>query len=141
MLSAVADADGSTEDPFPEERRRRQRLAVATSVEQSPRLCPIFFLQQLNRHRWRKISAMWRSCIVGYALALTELQRAERLLSLSDNAPDLIKELRNPGHANWDPLENPESLLLEVESELLIRDVQEDIARQMREAAENVTCN
>ncbi|KAK5203295.1 hypothetical protein LTR41_010938 [Exophiala xenobiotica] len=115
MLSAVADADGATEDPVPEERRQ----ASSSHLD-----C------QLNRHRWRKISAEWRSCIVGYALALTELQRAERLL---------IKELRNPGHANWDPLEDPESLLLEVESGLLIRDVQEDIALQMREVAENAT--
>ncbi|KAJ6041580.1 hypothetical protein N7460_006970 [Penicillium canescens] len=45
---------------------------------------------------------------------------------------ELLKELQNPGHTNWDPFEFPETLLLEIENGILIRDVQENIAQQMR---------
>lgn len=123
ILSAVADVD----------------LAVAADIEHRPRLCPIFFLQQLSRHRWPEITVGWRHCIVQYALALIELQRAERLVNLSESLVDLAKELRNPGHTNWDPMEQPESLLMELESGCIIRDVQADIACQMRDVAENAT--
>ncbi|KKZ67076.1 hypothetical protein EMCG_07247 [[Emmonsia] crescens] len=106
--------------------------AVAHSIKQWPRLSPTFFLQQLSRGRWQKIKNDWKGCIVHYGLALIELQRAERLLGLSSNHIDLIKELLNPGHTNWNPIDYPESLLLEVESGIIIRDVQEQIAGQMR---------
>ncbi|UKZ71018.1 uncharacterized protein TrAtP1_011986 [Trichoderma atroviride] len=60
------------------------------------------------------------------------VQRAERMLSQRDNDTELVKEFLNTGHANWDPMDYPESLLLEVESGILIREVQENIASQMR---------
>ncbi|KAI0179721.1 hypothetical protein GGR52DRAFT_587251 [Hypoxylon sp. FL1284] len=47
------------------------------------------------------------------------------------NKPALINELRNPGHIDWEPLEHPEWLLLEIESEILIRPVQAQIAESM----------
>ncbi|RMZ74996.1 hypothetical protein DV737_g5547, partial [Chaetothyriales sp. CBS 132003] len=73
------------------------------------------------------------------AAGCTGEMSSERLISLLDSQVDLIKELRNPGHTNWDPFVHPESLLLEVESGFLIRDVQEEIARQMRDVVENAT--
>ncbi|TVY25882.1 hypothetical protein LHYA1_G005662 [Lachnellula hyalina] len=106
--------------------------AQAASVMQWPRLSPIFLLQQLTRCRWQKITGEWKRCIVEYGLSLTELQRAERLVSSSDNHADLIKELQNSGHQSWSPLDYPESLLLEVESGIMIREVQVRIAEQMR---------
>jgi len=106
--------------------------AIAASIKQWPRLSPIFFLQQLTRGRWQRLTSDWKRCIVQYGLALTELQRAERLASLCGNHADLIKELRNSGHTNWSPSEYPESLLLEVESGIMIREVQEQIAERMR---------
>jgi hypothetical protein len=69
---------------------------------------------------------------VQYGVVLSDLQRAERLVTLSGKNADLIKELQNSGHMNWDPLLHPESLLLEVESGITIREVQEHIAAQMR---------
>ncbi|KUL81399.1 hypothetical protein ZTR_10665 [Talaromyces verruculosus] len=60
------------------------------------------------------------------------LQRAKRLVSLVDRPEDLIQEFQNQGHSNWDPYDYPESLLLEIENGILIRDVQEEIARKMR---------
>ncbi|PGG97603.1 hypothetical protein GX51_07235 [Blastomyces parvus] len=112
----------------------QQKYANTTvNIEQRPRLSPTFFLQRLARHWWQKIGNDWKRSIVYYGVALAQLQRAERLVRLSDNHPDLIKELLNSGHTNWDPFEYPESLLLEVESGIMIREVQEQIAAQMRD--------
>ncbi|KAJ4159586.1 uncharacterized protein LMH87_007527 [Akanthomyces muscarius] len=49
------------------------------------------------------------------------------------SSTDLIKELLNSGHSNWSPLDSPESLILEIESGIMIREVQEEIASQMRD--------
>lgn len=99
----------------------------------SPRVSAKFFLGQLARKRWVHLSPAWQQAVVTYGLAIATLQRAERLLSLCGNAADLIKELLNSGHTNWYPLDYPESLLIEVESGILIREVQEEIAAQMRD--------
>ncbi|OJJ43588.1 hypothetical protein ASPZODRAFT_28243 [Penicilliopsis zonata CBS 506.65] len=98
-----------------------------------PRISPIFLLEQLSQERWHQLSACWKEAIVSYGIALTDLQRAERLLSVLHSPFDLVRELRNSGHTNWSPIEHPDSLLLEVESGILIRDVQEQIASEMRD--------
>ncbi|KAJ8128034.1 hypothetical protein O1611_g5602 [Lasiodiplodia mahajangana] len=95
-------------------------------------LCPIFFLRHLSRKGWTNISDDWKKCIVHYGVMLTQLQRANRLLDARKNSASLMKELNNPGHENWDPYEYPESLLLELENDILIRGAQEQIAAQMR---------
>lgn len=97
-----------------------------------PRVSCTFLVQQLSRKRWKHLSAAWKSSIITYGLAITGLQRAYRLLSLCGNTPDLVMELLNPGHENWHPHESPESLLMEIESGILIRKVQADIAEQMK---------
>ncbi|KAI0477366.1 hypothetical protein GGR56DRAFT_636982 [Xylariaceae sp. FL0804] len=101
-----------------------------------PRLSPIFILQQLNRHRWPTLSGAWKGCVVQYAVALTHLQRAERLLSARDHYSELLREMRNTGHT-WDPMKFPDSLLLEVESGIMIREVQEEVAAPMRASKAN----
>ncbi|KAF2835464.1 hypothetical protein M501DRAFT_432682 [Patellaria atrata CBS 101060] len=129
-ISCAVTAGDTVENLLLEQRHKAS--AVATSIQQWPRLSPILLLQQLARNRWQKITNDWKLCLVHYALALVEFQRAERLMSLSNHTADLITELRNPGHTNWDPTQHPESLLLEVESGIMIREVQEQIAREMR---------
>lgn len=106
--------------------------ATLASVSQWPRLSPNFLLEQLSRHRWHRLSLDWKRCITAWGCSITALQRAKRLASLIKNHDELLRELQNPGHTAWDPLEFPESLLLEIENGILIRDVQEDIAKQMR---------
>ncbi|KAK1020291.1 hypothetical protein LTS16_027059, partial [Friedmanniomyces endolithicus] len=93
----------------------------------------------LKRSRWSALSSHWRDAIVQYGIALTAFQRAERLLNVvrSGSDVDLISELRNTGHVNWSPHDYPESLLLEVESGVMIREVQEQIASQMRDSKGN----
>jgi hypothetical protein len=99
----------------------------------APRVSPTFLLRQLARKQWRLHSPQWRKAVATYGLILTKLQRAERMLSICDSETDLQKELLNPGHTNWEPLQYPESLLFEVEHGIMIREVQEDIASPMRE--------
>ncbi|RYP49659.1 hypothetical protein DL768_004701 [Monosporascus sp. mg162] len=109
---------------------------VAFSCYCFPRLTPILFLQQLNRHNWSKLSVGWQRCFVAHCLALTHLHRSERLLAAVGNANQLAQEMENVGHT-WDPMVLPESLLLEVESGIMIREVQEKIAAPMRNPDQN----
>lgn len=104
-----------------------------SELRHGPRLSPLLFLQQLSKGAWKLLSPDWRKCITRYGLALSALQRAERLLRAASlrSDDDLINELKNIGHRIWDPLEHPEWLLLEVESNIMIRDVQEQIASEM----------
>ncbi|KAI0007682.1 hypothetical protein F4779DRAFT_591005 [Xylariaceae sp. FL0662B] len=98
-----------------------------------PRLSPLLFLQQLKSRAWQLLSPDWRQCIAHYGLALSTYQRAARLVraAISSSDEDMIKELENVGHQSWDPHKHPEWLLLEVESGIMIRDVQAQIASEM----------
>lgn len=97
-----------------------------------PRLSPNLLLQQLTRKRFPRLPEKWKRCFLAYGRSITALQRSTRLMNLVDRPEDLVLELQNQGHSNWDPYEYPESLLLEIENGLLIRDVQEEIAQKMR---------
>ncbi|KAE8351981.1 hypothetical protein BDV28DRAFT_149490 [Aspergillus coremiiformis] len=112
--------------------QRQLCLQIVADANLWPRLSPTLFLEQLRHDRFRSIPDAWKDRIVTYGLALTRSQRATRLVDCLNNTKDLIKELQNPGHRNWSPHEFPDSLLLEIESGILIRDIQEEIARQMR---------
>lgn len=73
----------------------------------------------------------WKGCLVEYGVAISNVQRAERLVASIGNNVELLNELSNPGHQDWDPLDHPEWLLLEIENNILIRRVQAQIAREM----------
>ncbi|EFX03462.1 hypothetical protein CMQ_390 [Grosmannia clavigera kw1407] len=113
---------------------------LALRLGHSPRLSRTLLLQQLARDGWGKLQAAWKPWIVAYGLALTETQRAQRMMRLvrdSDQVKthigELLRELQNEGHTNWEAFKQPETLLLEVESGILIRAVQEDITEKMRQ--------
>jgi hypothetical protein len=105
---------------------------IAARTGQSPRISPTFWLRQLNRDRFEYLTQDWKKIVIEYGLAVTELHRARRLVALSSHPNELVEELRNCGHHNWSPIDFPETLLLEAESGLLVREVQEEIAKQMR---------
>lgn len=107
---------------------------IGVRVQHSPRLSPTFWLSQLHSDRFVHLSEAWKDTMVEYALAITSLHRARRLLALSDRFAELIEESSHAGHKNWKPEEFPETLLLEAESGILIRAEQEDIASEMRNA-------
>ncbi|EJT76895.1 hypothetical protein GGTG_06809 [Gaeumannomyces tritici R3-111a-1] len=98
-----------------------------------PRICPAFFLSQLAASRLRTIPTSWRPALIRYGLAYHDAQRAKRLLALASQSSltNLAKELENTAHQNRTPDEYPFALLIEIESNITIRKVQIDIARQM----------
>lgn len=115
---------------------------VAFAVQQSPRTPPTFWLSQLHRDRFDYLNESWKSAIIEYGLAVTNLHRAFRLFAVSKKPVELAEELGHIGHTNWSPWDFPETLLLEAESGIMVRQVQETIAKQMRDppGAENTVC-
>lgn len=105
---------------------------VGLRVQHSPRISPTFWLSHLHRDRFSRLSESWKIAIVEYGLAVTQLHRAQRLLAMSAKPADLLEELGHIGHTNWNPMDFPETLLLEAESAILIRREQEFIASHMR---------
>ncbi|KAK0717274.1 hypothetical protein B0T26DRAFT_775322 [Lasiosphaeria miniovina] len=104
-----------------------------------PRISARFLIQQLRHGLWQSVPKEWRSCLVNLALGLVYLQRAERLASCAANLPqrwgEFGREMADRGdHGNedWDLLEYPEGLLLEIEQNITIRPVQNKIAAAMR---------
>ncbi|KAG7408180.1 hypothetical protein Forpe1208_v012432 [Fusarium oxysporum f. sp. rapae] len=102
-----------------------------------PRTSPIFFLQQLRSSRWSQLPSTWQDAIIEYGQVITALQQAKRLIRFQNDPVDLLRELESSGHRNWNPREHPEWLLLECESEILIRDVQQQIAQKMIQPPDN----
>jgi hypothetical protein len=107
---------------------------VGLRVQHSPRTSQTFWLSQLHRDRFEMLPESWKSTIIAYGLAVTQLHRAQRLFVLSTKPADLMEELGHVGHSNWSPREFPETLLLEAESGILIRREQELIASYMRDS-------
>ncbi|KAL2186630.1 hypothetical protein L209DRAFT_711026 [Thermothelomyces heterothallicus CBS 203.75] len=104
-----------------------------------PRISPIFLLRRLTRDFWADLSEGWRECLANYALSLSYLQRAQRLVNASSDPSkrtELLREIQTTGtHESDDgnPLVFPENLLLELEQGILIRPVQQSIAAKMRD--------
>jgi hypothetical protein len=105
---------------------------IELCTDHAIRLSPQFWLRQLHRDRFESLSDAWKSIIIRYGVAVTHLHRAQRLVALSNTPADLYEELRHVGHSNWDPLQFPETLLLEAESGIMVRKEQELIASHMR---------
>jgi hypothetical protein len=71
-----------------------------------------------------------RKAIVGMGVNITKYQREVRLhdLALKKALGRYHEEESNKGHSNWSPEEYPDWLLLEIESNMMIRPVQIDVA-------------
>ena len=108
-------------------------LDVIKMAQQWPRVRPAFFFHRLQRYQWCRLSASWKAIIAQYAIIFTLYQRADRILNAcrAGRVEDVAKELSNPGHTNWDPLQYPERILLELDSQIMIRSVQIDVADVM----------
>ena len=104
---------------------------LACNSKMWPRLSKISLLQHLASANVSLLRNDWRDSLIAYGLAISTLQRAERLLSCTDNDLELLNELKNLGHQGWDTAQYPEWLLFEVENNLLIRHAQAQIALEM----------
>lgn len=69
--------------------------------------------------------------VLELAIKITQLQREIRLndLAKKKEVGRYHDEFANQGHTNWDPADYPNWLLLEVESNMMIRPVQVDVAQ------------
>ncbi|KAF8537441.1 hypothetical protein BDD12DRAFT_887667 [Trichophaea hybrida] len=100
-----------------------------------PRITPTSLLGLLATSKCAMLELRWKRVLVDYGLALTELQWATRqeilALTYDKNKMQPITKMQYPGHQSWDPMEQPDWLLLELENNLLIRSIQADLANQM----------
>ncbi|KAL2005979.1 hypothetical protein VTN00DRAFT_9633 [Thermoascus crustaceus] len=96
-----------------------------------PRLSPTSLLCHLVPGEHAILTDGWKYALVQYALALTTLQHAERLVACINDPVSLTRELETRGHEGWDPMQYPEWLVLEVESNILIREQQARITLEM----------
>ncbi|CAG7558102.1 unnamed protein product [Fusarium equiseti] len=96
-----------------------------------PRVTPLLLLQQLQPSRFPFLNEAWKMALIQWATSITAVQRSKRLISLQSSPTDLLRELQNQGHDTWEARDHPEWLLLECESEIMIRDVQQQVAQKM----------
>ncbi|KAM0256937.1 hypothetical protein ACHAQJ_004638 [Trichoderma viride] len=93
---------------------------------------PIETLELLQSRANHQFGAGMKEALIHYGCAVAEVQRLRRLRSavLRNDQRAINEELSNVGHENWDPAqEDPDWLLLEIDSNILIRTDQVDVAR------------
>ncbi|KAI9644579.1 hypothetical protein NHQ30_006600 [Ciborinia camelliae] len=98
-----------------------------------PCISTVTLLENLRStvHKSIKFGSGMREGLVQYALQITTLQRLLRLEAafLKGDLQRLVEEQNNMGHSNWQPIDEPDWLLIEVEANVLIRPDQVDVAR------------
>jgi hypothetical protein len=71
-----------------------------------------------------------REALVSYGILVTNLQRLLRIkhAMLKNDQRKILEEWQNAGHENWSPTSFTDWLLLEIETDILIRPEQIDVA-------------
>ncbi|OJJ45284.1 hypothetical protein ASPZODRAFT_99177 [Penicilliopsis zonata CBS 506.65] len=102
-----------------------------------PCITPVTLLEQLRSTSKIEVKGWIKDLIMDYALSITGLQRLLRIrdASIKNDMPHVSEEERNAGHANWDPAKHTDWLLLEIDSNILIRDIQIEVAMAMMSPA------
>ncbi|CBX97993.1 hypothetical protein LEMA_P094020.1 [Plenodomus lingam JN3] len=95
-----------------------------------PCMTSISLLEQLRSRSSSKFGDFVQEAIVAHGILITKLQRLVRIHNAlyRGKSNSLSEELGNSGHGNWNPLEWPDWLLLEIDSDILIRQEQVDVA-------------
>jgi hypothetical protein len=95
-----------------------------------PIITPVTLLENLRSTSNCIFGTGMKEALVLYALSVTALQRLLRIHDAHQGGkPErLIEEQENVGHSNWKPLDHPDWLLLEIDSNMLIRPGQVDVA-------------
>ncbi|KAK4234701.1 hypothetical protein C8A03DRAFT_18447 [Achaetomium macrosporum] len=96
-----------------------------------PAVTTTALLEQLRSTASPRFGTGVRAALISFGLAVTRLQRDERLNDcvLAGDTSRFQDEESNIGHSNWNVEDHPDWLLLEIESNLLIRPTQVDVAR------------
>ena len=104
---------------------------LACGAKMWPRLSTTSLLEHLASGKGATLRDDWKGALIAYGLSISNMQRAERLLTCIGNNSELLSELTNLGHRGWEPIHYPDWLLLEIENNILIRQAQAQIAREM----------
>ncbi|KAK6535550.1 hypothetical protein TWF694_002004 [Orbilia ellipsospora] len=99
-----------------------------------PRVTVFTLLRLLSYHSSADpIDGGWKKAIVAYGIGLRELRRAERLreLAMREDVLGFWEALADDPRVNWNAMDNPDWLLLELENNFCMRDVQAEIAKEM----------
>jgi hypothetical protein len=90
----------------------------------------VTILEQLRSSYNHSFGKNMREAFISYGTLITTLQQLLRIkqAQLKRNPSKLLEELANAGHENWNPLRFPDWLLLEIDSDMLIRCEQIDVA-------------
>ncbi|KAI1412715.1 hypothetical protein F5Y13DRAFT_199582 [Hypoxylon sp. FL1857] len=95
-----------------------------------PAITTVTLLEQLRSAAKRSFGSGMKERLLHFALGITSLQRQVRMQSYKRGREDARyeEERVNKGHSNWRIEEYPDWLLLEIESNLLIRETQVEVA-------------
>ncbi|PNP83727.1 hypothetical protein FNYG_02944 [Fusarium nygamai] len=95
-----------------------------------PCFSPIAILEQLRNGNRSLVPHALVNMIVEYGVLITRLQRYLRIEDAILRRDDrwLEENFETEGHSNWNPLKYPEWLLLEIDSNMLIRPIQFEVA-------------
>lgn len=90
----------------------------------------VTLLEQLRSTAKSRFGTGMKEALIMFGVMNTELQWLERLrhYHLTNNGTKLLEALKNTGHQNWDPLQRPDWLLMELECDILIRPEQVQVA-------------
>ncbi|EFX03783.1 hypothetical protein CMQ_711 [Grosmannia clavigera kw1407] len=96
-----------------------------------PRLTPVSILELLRSTSECRYGDNVRETLVTYGCAVAALQRLHRVRRIfkKHDLQRATEEWRNRGHLNWSPAEQTDWLLFEIDSDLLIRTEQVEVAR------------
>lgn len=100
-----------------------------------PAITAVSVLELLRTDDSHVLSDELKAALVSFGILLTQFQRLLRMLDAhgkghgnSYGIKRLMEEVDNPGHQNWNPEEHPEWLLLEIDSNIMIRPSQVVVA-------------
>jgi hypothetical protein len=96
-----------------------------------PKLSKLELLSEIRSTSGTVFGAGTKEALVEFGLELTALQRLLRIqdASLKNKQQQLKDERANHGHSNWSPLDHTDWLLLEIDSDLMLRAEQIEVAQ------------
>ncbi|EMD69950.1 hypothetical protein COCSADRAFT_342034 [Bipolaris sorokiniana ND90Pr] len=99
-------------------------------VDLWPSMTFINLLGELRESSKTEFGKGSKEALVAFGLAMTKLQRLLRIADAQKRHKDqqVQDEWGNEGHTNWDPLNHPDWLLLEIDGDVLLREEQVDVA-------------
>ncbi|KAI0836841.1 hypothetical protein F5Y06DRAFT_95513 [Hypoxylon sp. FL0890] len=115
---------------LPSEMHSKKQISWLQRGQLWPAITPITLLEQLRSTAKRSFGSGMKERLLHFALSITDLQRQMRMQSYKRAREDARyeEERMNKGHSNWRVDEYPDWLLLEIESNLVIRETQVEVA-------------